>query len=293
MRIGRISHGLFRVSFALTALGSAVICGAVLVLWPRSHQHTDAVYFTSRGIRWEAFSERGRIGVSNFPQVQREIKQRFATTRTEFEQSTQLHEQYIKSHDALRNARHAGEPKERQDALRKEYERLTKQKTLAEKRWEADFNAPLPTTEREHSLPDGAAAAASALPPAMWMLTRRAARGRRRRERGLCARCGYDLRVTPDRCPECGKVVADRAPRTNHNGPQPHRRAEPVPGHAVRFGEGPVRVGDARPESGGGRMEADPAGYVDGSNQQQSFNDSPRVFTPAQKANGKAAAAGE
>ena len=47
----------------------------------------------------------------------------------------------------------------------------------------------------------------TSLPIAYWLLIeRRRHLAKRRRAAGLCPRCGYDMRASPDRCPECGST---------------------------------------------------------------------------------------
>jgi len=58
-----------------------------------------------------------------------------------------------------------------------------------------------PPVVTEIIFPHWSAAALLAISPAIWW------RRRNQHLPGTCPACGYDLRATPDRCPECGKAA--------------------------------------------------------------------------------------
>jgi hypothetical protein len=61
-------------------------------------------------------------------------------------------------------------------------------------------------------LPNWVLICATALLPALRVYTFCQRESRRRIRLGLCLNCGYDLRATPDRCPECGAVTVTVSP---------------------------------------------------------------------------------
>ncbi len=54
-------------------------------------------------------------------------------------------------------------------------------------------------------LPGYALMLLSSIPVLLWV--RKRVRTTRRLQAGLCPACGFDLRATPERCPECGKIA--------------------------------------------------------------------------------------
>lgn len=68
--------------------------------------------------------------------------------------------------------------------------------------------------EYRASAPHAVLAPVFAACPTLQLITvLRRQRIRRRRGAGQCAACGYDLRATPGRCPECGAVTTPAAVR--------------------------------------------------------------------------------
>jgi hypothetical protein len=70
-------------------------------------------------------------------------------------------------------------------------------------RWESFPSSNQKPRQFSLSMSYGALLLASSILPALrgWQLLR----ARKRQSENLCPQCGYDLRATPERCPECGR----------------------------------------------------------------------------------------
>ena len=154
--------------FNLAAAVSLLLCVATLALWVRSYWHGDSLH-------------------------------RVSITQTEFSQ------QAISSHAGVMNVDLLRYPDARPE--------LTGRRHSFWRIWASEPNVALASFDYSQNdsllrfgFPHWLAAILFAILPALHL--RALIRSRRLHGAGRCRDCGYDLRATPERCPECGAVPA-------------------------------------------------------------------------------------
>jgi hypothetical protein len=167
-------HSMIRRLFTLASALSLILCLAMGVLWVRSYRRWDGVLLHDRDDRMcEMLTmSRGRIQVGVI-----------GTNQTPDLPPSRWHHESDNAYDMARL------PHE-----------------LLGLGWGQMPDAPPWYPRPGIQVPHSYVAFILAILPALRL--HRFVRSRRRANQGLCSSCGYDLRASPERCPECGTPAA-------------------------------------------------------------------------------------
>jgi rRNA maturation protein Nop10 len=191
---------MLRWLWNIFVIASLLLCLATAGVWVRSHSVPDRIYLGMGGAIWSLTWKRGSVWL-----------QHFATWPEPF-RGLRRANRWLRLSPVL--SKYVGVF---EYASGSAYVPLNDDNTV---RWDATpdetritrFAPPIPWWQV--AAPFSSVAFLFALAPlakvAWWW--RRSLRRRYRLAHDLCLRCGYDLRATPDRCPECGTTVEQPAP---------------------------------------------------------------------------------
>ncbi len=190
---------MLRRLFAIISALSLAACAAICALIAVSYQRPIDIELVHKGTCWLAVVSRSLLTLDNDPQYQIDFrwgqdhfKLLYALSERDNQRDAEVETELMNHPDPARIP-----------ALEAEDRRLSKILVDEERSMMADLRLPPSVC---HSIRLATVAAIFAVLPTVTLVINCFFRMRRRTwsNAGACATCGYDLRGTPDRCPECG-----------------------------------------------------------------------------------------
>lgn len=194
---------------------SLVLCIAVIVLWATSRSAKRSIDITLKAQVYEISASCGVLTIDNGPQRRMEdelLKQRRDGVVRAIQSLEEISDRKVESSEApielpgenldqsLRRA------EERANLTGEEIDRTTALAAMQAMRWQPIIrSAPWAISCHCWTIAVAAGSLCIVIISPRGLRRRRVAR---RSHRGLCQFCGYDLRASKERCPECGAARA-------------------------------------------------------------------------------------
>lgn len=181
--------------FTFCSVLSLLLCAAFALLWLRSTRTADLIYRTTAGHRLELRIKRDLLVVREFRNWPVEEPLQWETGKQTVLPQAQLGPT-LYWHNPTSSAKVLLDSQGRPTAVTRN---------------PMQISAAMPTRVL-FDLHFSGWTLGAALLPAMWLITRgtEQLRSRRQGAPARCLACGYDLRATPDRCPECGRAASTK-----------------------------------------------------------------------------------